>query len=91
MGLHPIFAGLLTAHGAPAPRVTAFVAPADVYRGWTISFDYPPIPCREFDWSATHPDYDGAEDANDNRVVHGRTRDDVIAAIDAWFAEEVDL
>lgn len=58
------------------------------YRGWSISFDYPPIPCRGFDWSATHPDYDGADDANDSRVVHGHTREAVIAAIDAWFEEQ---
>lgn len=76
--LHPVFAGILSAHLHAATI-------ADRYRGWMISFDYPPIPCRDFDWSATHPDYDGAEDANDNRVVHGRTRDDVIAEIDAWF------
>lgn len=58
------------------------------YRGWSISFDYPPIPCRGFDWSATHPDYDGAEDANDGRIVRGHTREAVIAQIDAWFEEQ---
>ncbi|MGN7160853.1 hypothetical protein [Sphingomonas sp. SAFR-052] len=78
--LHPVFAGILSAHIHSATV-------ADRYRDWAISFDYPPIPCRDFDWSATHPDYDGADDANDNRIVHGRTRDDVIAAIDAWFEE----
>ena len=82
MSLHPIFGEIIAAH---------FPVLADTHRGWWISFDYPPIPCREFDWSATHPDYDGAEDANDHRVVHGRTREDVIAAIDAWYDEQVDL
>lgn len=69
-----------------------YVEPAseqpDTYRGWSISFDYPPIPCRDFDWSGTHPDYDGADDANDSRAVHGHTREAVIAAIDAWFEEQ---
>jgi hypothetical protein len=78
MGLHPIFSQILNAQ---------FPALGDTYRGWSINFDFPPIPCREFDWSATHPDYDGADDANDNRVVHGRTRDDVMAEIDAWYEE----
>lgn len=27
-------------------------------------FVYPPIPLRDFDWSAVFDDYDGAEDAN---------------------------
>lgn len=84
-GLHPIFAQALDSHA----RVTEAVAPkSDTYRGWLISFDYPPIPCRDFDWSATHPDYDGAEDANDNRHVAASTREAVMAEIDAWFAEQ---
>lgn len=29
------------------------------------SFDYPPIPERGFDWSATFDGYDGAPDAHD--------------------------
>lgn len=65
-----------------------FGMPADTHRGWVISFEYPPIPCRDFDWAATHPDYDGADDANDNRVVHGRTREAVIAEIDAWHEDQ---
>lgn len=60
----------------------------DTHRGWTIHYDPPPIPLREFDWSATHPDYDasyeGPEDGwVDNGLrVSARTRDDLIAAID---------
>jgi len=79
VSLHPIFAEIFERASKPVPSNT--------YRGWLISFDFPPIPCRQFDWSATHPDYDGAEDANDDRVVHGATRDAVIAEIDAWIAE----
>lgn len=87
MGLHPIFADILAAHGAPV---------SDTHRGWSISFDYPPIPCREFDWSGTHPDYDCDCDGDGfycvaGAIVHGRTREDVIAAIDAWYDEQEDL
>lgn len=87
MTLHPIFADILAAHG--------FIKP-DLHRGWTISFDYPPIPWREFDWTATHPDYDptpvyGDDIPGDDRIVHGPTRESVIAAVDAWIAEEVEL
>ena len=32
------------------------------YRGYTISYDPPPIPCRKFDWTFCHKDYDGPED-----------------------------
>lgn len=87
MALHPIFRDILAAHGCPVE---------DRYRGWLITFDYPPIPCRDFDWSATHPDYDPtpnqAEDGpSDDRVVHGRTREAVMEAIDAWHDDQVPL
>jgi len=59
----------------------------DDHRGWHIKYSPPPIPVRDFDWSATHPDYDGAEDANDGRIVHGRTREIVITEIDLWIEE----
>lgn len=29
------------------------------YRGWTVSYDPPPIPYRGADWRAVHPDSDG--------------------------------
>lgn len=85
---HPIFARILADFGAPVA--------SDAHRGWRISFDFPPVPFREFDWSATHPDYDPTPvyadgPAGDDRIVHGRTREDVIAAIDAWHDEQVDL
>lgn len=61
---------------------------ADTYRGWLISFDYPPIPTREFDWSATSPDYDCDGDSEGftrcaGQVVHAATRDALIDEIDA--------
>jgi hypothetical protein len=40
----------------------------------TTSFIHPPIPNRNFDWSATYDDYDGAEDSgNRNQVGFGPT------------------
>lgn len=37
------------------------------YRGYTIYYDPPPIPIRDYDWHYEHDDYDGAEDAHDPR------------------------
>ena len=79
-----------------ARQLNAVYPPMDIYRGWSISFDNPPIPCRQFDWSATHPDYDPTpnhvdDGPGDDRIVHGRTREDVISAIDGWYAEQVTL
>jgi hypothetical protein len=58
------------------------------YRGWDISFDYPSIPLRSFDYSASHPDYDGAPDAHDSRLVHGATVSEVMNEIDLWYEEQ---
>lgn len=77
--LHPEFGKMLNNVFPPQPYS---------HRGWSIDFVNPPIPCRDFDWCGTHPDFDGAEDANDDRVVHGRTREAVMAAIDDWYAAE---
>jgi len=70
----------------------AIAAAADrarnTYRGWEMSFVHPPIPFRDWDWQATHPDYDGAPDANDGRQVSAETRELLIAEIDAWFEEQ---
>jgi hypothetical protein len=64
----------------------------NVHCGWTISHDNPPIPCRDFDWSASSPDYDCDCDEDgffvvSGQVVHARTRDALIAEIDAAIAE----
>lgn len=58
------------------------------YRGWSISFDNPPIPIRSMDWSATHEDYDAWTDGEgewtDNGLkVHAETYDELMDAIDA--------
>lgn len=66
----------------------------DTYRGWNVNFDYPPIPIRSADWSATSPDYD--VDYNDEdgffvfagQQVHAATREELIAEIDAAIAEQ---
>lgn len=67
---------------------------ADTYRGWTISYDPPPIPIRSFDWCGTGPNFDasweGEEDgyvSNGEQVMAG-TRAELIEEIDAWFEEQ---
>lgn len=60
----------------------------DTYRGWSISHDYPPIPVRNFDWSATSPDYDCDCDQDGfyqvaGEQVHAPTFDELLAQIDA--------
>lgn len=58
------------------------------HRGWKISVDLKPIPCREFDWEAIHPDYDasweGEEDGwvDNGLKVHAATYEDLLAEID---------
>jgi len=59
--------------------------PRDDHRGWQIEHNSPPIPCRDFDWTATHPDFDGPEDG---RQVWGRTINDVVAAINGWYEDQ---
>jgi hypothetical protein len=72
--------------------MSGFVIPSrDTYRGWAISFDFPPIPIRSMDWSATHPDYDASFEDGEWQAtgghVHGATLDEVKAEIDAWIEE----
>lgn len=44
----------------------------DTYRGWTITYDPKPIPIRDYDWTATHPDYDASwEGEEDGWVDNG--------------------
>lgn len=47
------------------------------------SFDYPPIPLRDFDWSAWDEDtYDGAEDSSTrHQIGYGRTEAEAIVAL----------
>lgn len=59
------------------------------YRGFVISYDPPPIPVRTMDWHYVHSDYDGAEDANDNRCGDCVSSEACKAEIDALLAEHV--
>lgn len=63
----------------------------DTYRGWSISFNPPPIPLRSHDWRAHHPDYDAWTDdgywTDNGKKVHAATREELIAEIDAWIEE----
>lgn len=67
----------------------------EFYRGWSISYDYPPIPIRSMDWSATSPDYD--VDCDDDgfhvvggRQVHAATYDALVIEIDAAIRENAE-
>ena len=60
-----------------------FVLLSSEYRGYEITYDPPPIPSRDCDWSYVHKDYDGTEDANDNRAGHARSWDACLDEIDA--------
>lgn len=65
---------------------------ARTYRGWAVSNDYPPIPVRDFDWSATSPDYDADCDSDGffrcaGQQVHAATYEQLTAEIDAAIEE----
>lgn len=60
------------------------VAPTDVLRiaGQIVQTYYcpPPIPTRDYDWSAIPENYDGAEDSRTRYLIGwGRTREEAIA------------
>lgn len=57
----------------------------DDHRGWQIEHNPPPIPCRDFDYTATHPDFDGE---GDNRQVWAGTITGIVAEIDGWHEEQ---
>ena len=40
-----------------------------------IRYDFPPIPIRDYDWSAVLDNYDGAPDADYHPVGHGATKE----------------
>jgi hypothetical protein len=53
------------------------------------SWDYPPIPSREVDWSAyLDGKYDGAPDAGFQPVGYGRTEEAAIADLLAMLEDE---
>lgn len=59
-----------------------------IYRNFHIVFVYPPIPIRTMDYGYYHDDYDGTEDANDNRFGHGASIADCVKQIDEWYERE---
>ena len=65
------------------------------YKGWAISYDYPPIPVRDMDWSATSPDYDCDGDSEgfhcvQGQMVHAATLKDLYIAIDEAIDENAE-
>jgi hypothetical protein len=60
------------------------------YGCWTIYFDPPPIPDRSHDWHFYHDDYDGAEDAHDDRCGDGPSVEDCKRQIDELDAEHAE-
>lgn len=81
----------------PPAELTGFrcsiLTTTNTYRGWTISYDPPPIPIRSFDWTGTSPDFDasyeGEEDGwvSNGQQVSAGSRDALIAEIDNWFED----
>jgi hypothetical protein len=65
------------------------------YRGWTICYDPTPIPDRQFDYSATGPNYDaewgGDEDGwvSNGEQVWAGSYEDLLVEIDAWFEDNL--
>lgn len=57
------------------------------YRGYTITYNPPPIPVRSFDYEWVHDDYDGADDGNDRRCGHSESVEAAKAAIDEQIEE----
>ena len=53
------------------------------YRNYTIYYDPPPIPLRTMDWHFVHRDFDGAEDAGDNRCGSAPSEQECRDEIDA--------
>lgn len=56
----------------------------NLYRGYRITYDPPPIPTRACDWQYAHVDYDGP---GDNRCGYAASLDDAKRDIDALYEE----
>lgn len=88
----------LVADSAPAQHDNLAAKPANdakwqSYRGWSLSYDYPPIPYRGADWSACSPDYDVDCDQDGFFVcggtqLHAATYEAICAEIDQHIADE---
>jgi hypothetical protein len=64
---------MLPPGNSPEAASGVSLAKGDVtYRGWTISYDPPPIPVRDCDWQFSHPDFDASyEGPEDGWVGNG--------------------
>lgn len=58
---------------------------AELYRGYWIDYNPPPIPVRDCDWSFSHIDFDGP---GDNRYGYGPSIEDCKAQIDEQIEEQ---
>lgn len=86
---------ILTQHLDAMARATKTVTPTApdqwTYKGWSISYDLPPIPDRSMDWSATSPDYDCDCDQDgvfccSGSQVHAATYKDLLVEIEDAIA-----
>lgn len=50
-----------------------------------VSFDFPPIPLRNFDWSCVSENYDVAPDSTNNIIGYGTTKQE---AIDDYLSKQ---
>jgi hypothetical protein len=66
----------------------------DIYKNWEISYNPPPIPVRDFDWVAMHPDYEAWTEegiwVSNNLCLHAANREELLAEIEEWEAEMAD-
>lgn len=53
------------------------------YQGWAIEYINPPIPVRNCDYCATHPDYEPGHDGH----VYGGSISEVMNEIDLYIEE----
>lgn len=62
------------------------------YKGWSIGFDAKPIPSRDYDWTATSPDFDVDCDQDGffrcgGDQVHAATYEALLFEIESVIAE----
>lgn len=65
------------------------------YKGWSIQVDPKPIPSRDFDWSATSPDFDMDVDDDgtvvcSGEVLYAATLEELLQGIEDYLAEGAD-
>jgi hypothetical protein len=66
----------------------------DIYKGWEISYNPPPIPVRSYDWIAMLPEYEAWTEAgcwvSNGLCLHAPNRAELTHNIDEWEAEMAD-